>query len=197
MTLIQIETGYDEGGTLKAWPSGDTVNGVLLTEVAPGLFQGIVDDSLSAVWYGFAGTSAPTTWNDRAAGGPIKVFDLRDGIITGSAVIFVGTQVARVVGTNIIVFKDENIPVTVTLTNGSFTGLTLRFTVEDRREVDVLVIENGSISRTATTFTVTLPTTFTDTLGEYTWSIRDITGGRNVVLLHGALSVRAAASKNA
>lgn len=76
MTSIAVETTYIAGSTLKCWPSGSTSNGVTMTEVATGLYQATLDDTYGSVWYGFVGSTAPTTWDDRATGGPIKLFDL-------------------------------------------------------------------------------------------------------------------------
>lgn len=199
MTLFNVTTTYTAGGTLTAWPDGDVTNYVALAEdgTIPGRFTGVLDDSYGNVWYAFDGTSAPTTYDPSASNGPKFSYDLREGTPFGSSVIFTGTQVERVNGTTIVVFKDEATPVTVTLSTGSFTGLTLRFAVEDRSGTDVLVIENGSITRTSSTFTVTIPSSITGSLGSYAWSMRDITGGVNTVLLHGVLSVRYAAGKDA
>jgi len=197
MTLIAVTTHYTTSTTLTAWPDGSTSNGVLLTESPTGRYTGTLDDSYGTVWYAFVGASAPTTWDSGASGGPVRVFDLREGTNVGAAVIFSGTQPNRVNDTTLTLFKDEARPITVTLTTGAFAGLTLRFCVENRERVDVLVIEDASIARTATTFTVTVPTAITANIGNYSWSLRDITGGINDVLLLGVLSVQHAANKDA
>lgn len=196
MTAIQVETTYTTGVTLTAWASGAVTGSVEMDEVSTGLYQATLDDALGSVWYGFVGSSVPTTWDDHDTDGPVKVFDLRDGVQIGSSLIFTGQQPDRGDETKIVVYKDENTPVTVTLTTGSLTGLTLRFAIEGRSVTDVLVIENGSITRTATTFTVTIPTSITSTVANYQWSLRDVTTG-DTVLLHGVLTVRKAASKDA
>lgn len=100
MTSIAVETVYTAGSTLKAWPSGSTSNSVTLTEVATGLYQGTLDDSLGSVWYGFVGASAPTTWDDRASGGPIKVFDLNLANLATAATGGVSVTVTQPVSTD-------------------------------------------------------------------------------------------------
>ena len=197
MTLRICEATYTAGLTLTAWPSGSTSNEVAMTEIVDGLYRATLDDSIDSLWYVFSGTSDPTTWDPMASGGPLFAMDLGEGTPVGSSIVFTGNQVERVSGTTIVVFKDEDTPVTVTLTEGSFTGLTLQFAVEDKQGTDVLVIENASITRTSTTFTVTIPDTLTSRLNNYSWAMRDITSGANAVLMHGVLSVRYAAGKDA
>lgn len=74
------------------------------------------------------------------------------------------------------------------------TSATLQFVVSRPDGTDVLTIANGSITRTATSFTVTITTAVTATLGQYLWSLRDITGGTNRVVTKGVLTVQNAAS---
>jgi len=193
MALIAVETNYTAGVTnLRAWPSGSSSNGVLLVESPTGRYTGTLDDAYGTIWYAFEGGSAPVSWAN-----PKRLFDLKDGTLVGSSVIFSGTQPNRVDGTTLTLFKDESRPITVTLDTGSFAGLTLRFCVENRERIDVLVRENADIARTATTFTVTVSTAITANVGNYPWSLRDITGGINDVLLFGVLSVQNAANKDA
>jgi hypothetical protein len=74
------------------------------------------------------------------------------------------------------------------------TSATLQFVVSRPDGTDVLTIANGSITRTSTSFTVTITTAVTATLGQYLWSLRDITGGTNRVVTKGVLTVQNAAS---
>jgi len=74
------------------------------------------------------------------------------------------------------------------------TSAALQFVVSRPDGTDVLTIANGSITRTATSFTVTITTAVTATLGQYLWSLRDITGGTNRVVTKGVLTVQNAAS---
>jgi len=102
----------------------------------------------------------------------------------------------RVNGTTITVYKDEQTNVTIS-TTATLTGLTLRFVAENRAGEDVLVVENaGFAARTATSATLQIPSTLTDEIAVYNWTLRDITTG-NSVLARGVLSVQAAASKDA
>lgn len=74
------------------------------------------------------------------------------------------------------------------------TSATLQFVVSRPDGNDILTIANGSIARTASSFTVTITTAVTATLGQYLWSLRDITGGTNRVVTKGVLTVQNAAS---
>jgi hypothetical protein len=74
------------------------------------------------------------------------------------------------------------------------TSATLQFVVSRPDGTDILTIANGSITRTASSFTVTITTAVTATLGQYLWSLRDITGGANRVVTKGVLTVQNAAS---
>jgi hypothetical protein len=101
----------------------------------------------------------------------------------------------RVAGTTLTFYRDESRAVSV-VTDFTLTSLTLRFVVEDNDGNDVLVIENGSITKSSQTFTVSITTALTANLGNYRWSMRDITSG-NSVIAFGVLTVQEAASKNA
>jgi hypothetical protein len=82
------------------------------------------------------------------------------------------------------------------VTDFTLTSLTLRFVVEDNDGNDVLVIENAAITKSGQTFTVSITTAVTSNLGNYRWSMRDITSG-NSVIAFGVLTVQEAASKDA
>ncbi len=101
----------------------------------------------------------------------------------------------RVAGTTLTFYRDESRAVSV-VTDFTLTSLTLRFVVEDNDGNDVLVIENASITKSSQTFTVTITTAVTANLGNYRWSMRDITTG-NSVIAFGVLTVQEAASKDA
>ena len=100
MTAIAVETTYTAGATLTAWPSGSTSNSVELTEVVTGLYQGTLDDTHGSIWYAFVGDDAPTTWDDRATGGPIKVFDLNLANLATAATGGVSVTVTQPVSTD-------------------------------------------------------------------------------------------------
>jgi len=101
----------------------------------------------------------------------------------------------RVAGTTLTFYRDESRAVSV-VTDFTLTSLTLRFVVEDNDGNDVLVIENAAITKSSQTFTVSITTAVTANLGNYRWSMRDITSG-NSVIAFGVLTVQEAASKDA
>ncbi len=101
----------------------------------------------------------------------------------------------RVAGTTLTFYRDESRAVSV-VTDFTLTSLTLRFVVEDNDGNDVLVIENAAITKSQQTFTVAITTAVTANLGNYRWSMRDITTG-NSVIAFGVLTVQEAASKDA
>ena len=106
------------------------------------------------------------------------------------------TTVDRVYGSTITTYLNESTSINVPLQEDT-TSKTLRFVVENADALDVLVIENANITRTASQFTVTITTAVTATLGQYKWSLRDITGGINRVVQIGVLQVVGAANKDA
>ena len=104
--------------------------------------------------------------------------------------------VDRVAGSTITMHYSESTTATVPLDEDT-TSLTLRFVVENSDQLDVLVIENANITRTASNFTVAITTAVTATLGQYRWALRDITGGINRLIEGGVLQVVSAANKDA
>jgi hypothetical protein len=124
--------------------------------------------------------------------------EIRDGI-GGSSAINVypvsSSTPERVAGTTLTFYRDESRSVSV-VTDFTLTSLTLRFVVEDNDGNDVLVIENAAINKSQQTFTVSITTAVTANLGNYRWSMRDITTG-NSVIAFGVLTVQEAASKDA
>jgi hypothetical protein len=88
---------------------------------------------------------------------------------------------------------NESTTATVNLDENT-TSATLVFVVSRPDGTDILTIANGSITRTSTSFTVTITTAVTATLGQYLWSLRDITGGTNRVVTKGVMTVQNAAS---
>jgi hypothetical protein len=124
--------------------------------------------------------------------------EIRDGL-GGSSTINVypvsASTPERVAGTTLTFYRDESRAVSV-VTDFTLTSLTLRFVVEDNDGNDVLVIENAAITKSSQTFTVSITTAVTSNLGNYRWSMRDITTG-NSVIAFGVLTVQEAASKDA
>ena len=99
-----------------------------------------------------------------------------------------GTLSTRTDDNTITTKYDEATTVTMTLTSGSLTGLTLSFVVTNAAKAVVLTIADGSITRTATSWTLKIPRTFNQTLASYTWALRDVTASDNVELQGGVLS---------
>lgn len=111
------------------------------------------------------------------------------------------TQISRVEGTEITAFINENLVVSQSVYDSEsdpvdLSALTLKFVIATKNETHVLTINDADIDVTGTdsnTFTLTLPDTFTDTLGSYQYSLRDASS--DVVLAHGPLLVRYAATE--
>jgi hypothetical protein len=99
----------------------------------------------------------------------------------------------RVNESTITMQYNESTTATVNLDENT-TSATLVFVVSRPDGTDILTIANGSITRTSTSFTVTITTAVTATLGQYLWSLRDITGGTNRVVTKGVMTVQNAAS---
>jgi hypothetical protein len=99
----------------------------------------------------------------------------------------------RVGGTTLTFYRNESRSVSV-VTDFTLTSLTLQFTVEDADGVDVYTLANGSITRSGQTFTVAVTTAVTGNLGQYRWSMRDISGGGSSVIAMGVLTVQEASS---
>jgi hypothetical protein len=99
----------------------------------------------------------------------------------------------RVAGTTITYYRNEIRSVSV-VTDFTLTSLTLSLTIEDAEGTDLLTIPNGSITRSNQTFTVSIGTAVTSSVGNKRWALRDITGGTNSVIARGVFSVQEAAS---
>jgi hypothetical protein len=99
----------------------------------------------------------------------------------------------RVAGTTLTFYRDESRSVSVA-TDFTLTNLTLQFTVEDQDGNDVYTLANALITRSGQTFTIPITTAVTGGLGQYRWSMRDITGGGNSVIGMGVLTVQEAAN---
>jgi hypothetical protein len=121
---------------------------------------------------------------------------IRDAI-TGNQTINVypvsASTPERVAGTTLTFYRDESRSVSV-VTDFTLTSLTLQFTVEDQDGNDVYMLANASINRSNETFTVPITTAVTGGLGQYRWSMRDVTGGGSSVIAMGVLTVQEAAS---
>lgn len=102
----------------------------------------------------------------------------------------------RVNDSTITMQFNESTSATVNLDEDT-TSATLQFVVARPDGTDVLTIANASITRTSTSFTVTITTAVTATIGQYLWSLRDLSGGGNRVVTKGVLTVQNAAAIDA
>jgi hypothetical protein len=134
-----------------------------------------------------------TTPTDPSSG----ILDTIRDSITGNQTINVypvsASTPERVAGTTLTFYRDESRSVSV-VTDFTLTNLTLQFTVEDQDGSDVYALANASINRSNETFTIPITTAVTGGLGQYRWSMRDVTGGGNSVISRGVLAVEEAAS---
>ena len=122
--------------------------------------------------------------------GVIDAIKDKTDLITSSGISIVED---RVNNDTITMQYNESTTATVNLDENT-TSATLQFVVSRPDGTDILTIANGSITRTSTSFTVTITTAVTATLGQHLWSLRDITGGTNRVITKGVLTVQNAAS---
>jgi len=210
--------GYSEAGSLLQ-------SGISLTESAvPGLYTGSLAFATFPVGYYDlriyigAATVASASWAIRVTADGTTA-DYADSIgelrrwatnqtehdATQSAVAgisinvlpFTGTTPDRTQGTTIKVFVGEAASVSVALDGASLNAMTLRFAIEGQSRTDIHVIENASISRSGSTFTVTIPSSITGKVARYKWSLRDVSAAANLVLGQGVLEIAYAADKDA
>lgn len=124
---------------------------------------------------------------------PLSSIKSKTDLITSDKV---AVLVDRVNGGTITMQYSESTAVTIPLPENTIAA-TLQFVVALTNGTDVLTVANGSISRTASSATVTITNAVTGTLGQYLWSIRDVTGGGNRVIVKGVLAVQNAAAVDA
>jgi hypothetical protein len=163
--------------------------GVAATEVMTDLDTMIVNDGTANARF-----STSALQNAPTGGG---------GSSTVNVLPYTGAVPDRVEGTTIKVFYNEltNVSVGVTDSAGSAVDVsakTLRFIVEDRFGNDILTIDDASITKVTSTFTIQIPQSLTDTIGaNYKWALRDLTSSLNTVLMHGQIIVTEAAEDEA
>jgi hypothetical protein len=142
-------------------------------------------------------TDLATGYSGTQAGNILNEVKAKTDTITGNQTINVypvsASTPERVAGTTLTFYRDESRSVSVA-TDFTLTNLTLQFTVEDQDGTDVYTLNNASINRSGQTFTIPITTAVTGGLGQYRWSMRDITGGGNSVIAMGVLTVQEAAS---
>jgi hypothetical protein len=142
-------------------------------------------------------TDLSTGYSGTEAGNILNEVKAKTDTITGNQTINVypvsASTPERVAGTTLTFYRDESRSVSV-VTDFTLTSLTLQFTVEDQDGADVYALANASINRSNQTFTVPITTAVTGGLGQYRWSMRDVTGGGSSVIAMGVLTVQEAAS---
>jgi hypothetical protein len=141
-------------------------------------------------------TDLATGYSGTQAGNILNEVKVKTDTITTPAINVYPVSAStpeRVQGTTLTFYRNESRSVSV-VTDFTLTSLTLQFTVEDADGVDVYTLANGSISRSGQTFTVAVTTAVTGNLGQYRWSMRDISGGGSSVVAMGVLTVQEAAS---
>jgi len=211
--------GYSEAGSLLQ-------SSIALTESAvPGLYTGSLSFATFPVGYYDmrvyigAATVASASWAIRVTADGTTA-DYADSIgelrrwatnqtehdatqaavaagLTVNVLPFTGTTPDRTQGTTIKVFIGEAASVSVALDGSSLDALTLRFAIEGQSRTDIHVIENANISRSGSTFTVTIPSSITGKVARYKWSLRDVSAAANLVLGQGVLEIAYAADKDA
>lgn len=189
ITAAKFASGAIDANALAADAATEIANAVGTLQVLIDLVTMIVNDgTANARWSSYSLGLAP------AGGG---------GSATVNVLPYTGAVPDRVEGTTIKVFYNERTNVSVGVTDATGTAVTLdaktlRFCAEDRYGVDVLTLNDGDITRSGSTFTVQIPQSLTDTVGaNYRWSLRDLTGSLNTVLIHGQMIVAEAAEDEA
>jgi hypothetical protein len=142
-------------------------------------------------------TDLATGYTGTQAGNVLNQVKIKTDTITSNQTINVypvsASTPERVAGTTITYYRNEIRSVSV-VTDFTLTNLTLSLTIEDSEGTDLMTIANASISRLNQTFTVSIGTSVTASVGNKRWALRDITGGTNSVIARGVFSVQEAAS---
>lgn len=199
MASYQVYFIHTTGLTLSAFPLSASLADwsslrLACTEsVAPNLGRysvTITDDY--AEWVIFEkGVTAPTTFDDGDTGISLSFSESDINIISAS-----GSSAARGGFISLNLFEEEDTEITVTLDDVTLDALEMRMVIEDNERTDLLVISDADIIRDGGEFRVTITTAVTASIGTYSWSLRDITGGVNTVLAHGPLIVSYAAEED-
>lgn len=131
---------------------------------------------------------------------PVQFTEVAGGTGGGTVLPTSATQLSRVEGTEITAFVNENLVISQSVYDASsdpvnLSAYTLKFVIATKNETHVLTITSGInvTGADSNTYSLTLPDTFTDTLGSYQYSLRDASS--DIVLAHGPLLVRYAATE--
>jgi hypothetical protein len=208
VVVHSVQAGaYTSAAFSSNWFTADGLASDAVSEIADGVW----DEATSG--HTTAGTTGKALIDSGAAGNPWST-DLATGY-TGTQAGNVLNQVKvktdtittptinvypvsastpeRVAGTTITYYRNEIRSVSV-VTDFTLTSLTLSLTIEDAEGTDLVTIPNASISRSSQTFTVSIGTSVTSSVGNKRWALRDLTGGTNSVIARGVFSVQEAAS---
>jgi cell division protein ZapA (FtsZ GTPase activity inhibitor) len=217
ITALDFAAGAIDANALAADASTEIANAVAATQALSRIDSMIESDgagqfrfdtiALSMAPAGGGGGGTDWTSNERTAIRSILGFDSNGTVSLPTVGVMdaIKDKTDLITSDGISVLEDRVNESTITMqynesTTASVnldedtTSATLQFVVSRPDGTDVLTIANGSITRTATSFTVTITTAVTATLGQYVWSLRDITGGTNRVVTKGVLTVQNAAS---
>jgi hypothetical protein len=118
-----------------------------------------------------------------------------DGVgsaLTVNVLPLTGVVESRIDGTTISVFTSETPTVSIAVVDGAgdsvtVTALTLSLVIERRATTDLIVIADGSITKSGSTISFVVPTEATSAEGHHRWSLRDTSD--DSVLLQGPFIV--------
>jgi hypothetical protein len=178
-----------------------------ITEVTPGRYR-LATNRTGVAWMeATAGATKAYGWANLDRPGPNGFAEVVDSLsdAAGVAITVLPLNAAvqdRVDGTTINLFYREVISVAIAITNASgqvsLTGKTLAIVIEGRTKSDRAVIANADIAKNGNTATFTPPIGITSKVGQRKWSLRDVTGGSDgVVLAHGLMNVNYAPADDA
>jgi hypothetical protein len=214
----------EAGVTCKVYSEADALlqSGVVLTEsTTPGIYTGSINFAggtyRNVLIYSSGSTLADATWSVAVVTDAVEasyadsIGELRaratdqaehDATQVAIAAIDVVVNVTPVngetpatsEGTNLIAYQGGSTVIPIGTNGRDFTSMTLRFVVENSRNEDILIVEDGDITKTSTTVTVTIPASIATEATSHNWSLRDIeTPEDNTYLMGGVLTIAYAA----
>lgn len=119
---------------------------------------------------------------------------LYNNSITTVLPVFAQTP-TRIQNSDIQLFCNEELQLTVPIVDANndlidLTGKTLKIIIENILGQDLIVVNDGDITKSSGNVIFDVGTEVTGNTGTYRYSVRDITGSQNVVLCYGVLDVR-------
>ena len=180
------------GATLYAYPVNGTyplasyaTHRVLMTETDQ-LYSATVDLAKSTDWAVFEGASIPASYDEALFQDNLDASSNNNGMIAVNITPGTISQQNRGNKSLIKLYYKEATTVVVP-TSVNLVGQVVRFIVENKDKSQVLLVPNGSISVTETSFSVPIGTEVTDNIKTYIWSLRQET--TNKVLVEGTIQV--------